>query len=184
MSAVGTAPGRLAIHYFACGPPMDSRPCPGAIMSVDVHQRARRGYVRPHHAAPRPVQALGEISDEGPVSGAHVVREPDCISELILQGSDRPVDLNVFAVAVLTPGVVSVDIPASSQRCAQAFHPAPLSGISRLTMPLSGNAATACRRASDLWGLSKAAPKPNTTRSTDATTALNQSASSSGCATT
>src|SRR5580692_6048107 len=51
-------------------------------------------------------------------------------------------------------------------------------------IPRSGNAATACRRAWDLRGSSKTAPKPNTIRSTEATTELNQSASSSGCATT
>src|SRR5260370_12523018 len=139
MWAVGTASRRLGIHYFECGPLMDSRPCPGVVMSVDVYQRARSGYVRPHHAAPRPVQALGETSDEGPVSGAHVVREPDCISELILQGSDRPVDLNVFGVAVFTPGVVSVDIPASSQRCAQAFQKLRVVGFITLAQGCIGN---------------------------------------------
>src|SRR3569833_177839 len=51
-------------------------------------------------------------------------------------------------------------------------------------MPFSGSAATARRRASDSRGLSKISPKPNTIRSARAMAELNQSASSSGCATT
>src|SRR5260370_29206783 len=62
--------------------------------------------------------------------------------------------------------------------------PAPLSGIAKSTISASGNAATARRRASDSCGLSKAAPKQNTTRPAEATAELNHSASSSGCATT
>ena len=86
---------------------------------VHAHEPASQGQVGSDDAALRPAGLRAELLGQLPAPGAHVIGEPDRISELGLQHGHGAVDLDMFGVTVFAPGIMRVNIGAAGKRRAQ-----------------------------------------------------------------